>query len=288
MSNPSREFHRPDNWPKAHSLLNRSDVRTVPYTVSPRPTALNDYDADAFVDLEKLQSSYIQIKDDGRVHISALTTLQDIYLSELVKSMAGGVLTEAAYLSATLGLRNLANIAGTIINPENPPDVPLVLMAMDAVVTVQQAQYQTRQVAMGDWMKDCSGALQPGEVILEVSFPDLSLAKGALARVSRTPRDKAIVAAAAVLMFENGLCSQVGVSLAGSNPTSVRLSQVETLLNGKTLSADLLDQAASMAAQQAVPTADYRGSEEYRTAMAAVLTRRALSMAAKIDSGMGK
>ena len=127
MSNPSKEFHRPDNWPKAHQLLNRSDVHTVPYTISPRPTALNDYDADAFIDLEKLQSSYIQIKDDGRVHIGALTTLQELYLSELLKNMAGGVLNEAAYLSATLGLRNLATIAGTIINPENPPDVPLVL-----------------------------------------------------------------------------------------------------------------------------------------------------------------
>ena len=288
MSNPSKEFHRPDNWPKAHQLLNRSDVHTVPYTVSPRPTALNDYDADAFVDLEKLQSSYIQIKDDGHVHIGALTTLQDIYLSELLKSMASGVLTEAAYLSATLGLRNLATVAGALINPENPPDVPLVLMAMDAVVIVQQAQDKTRQVAMADWMKDCTNMLQPGEVILEVSFPNLSAAKGALARVSRTPRDKAIVAAAAVLKIENSICSQVGVALAGSNPTSVRLAQVEDLLNGKALSADLLDQAASMASAQAAPPADYRGSSEYRTAMAAVLTRRALTMAAKIDSGSGK
>src|SRR5665648_83693 len=250
MSNPSKEFHRPESWSQAHSLLNRSDVHTILFTVSPRPTALNDYNVDAFVDLEKLQSSYIQIKDDGRVHIGALTTLQDIYLSELVKTIAGGVLTEAAYLSATLGLRNLATIAGTISNPENPPDLPLVLMAMDAVVIVQQAQDQIRQVTLQDWMKDCGNALQTGEVILEVSFPDLSLATGALARVSRTPRDKAIVAAAAVLMLENGVCSQVGVSLAGSNPTSVRLAQVEALLNGQALSADLLDEAASLAAKQ--------------------------------------
>ena len=137
-------------------------------------------------------------------------------------------------------------------------------------------------------MKDCASALLPGEVILEVSFPDLSMATGALTRVSRTPRDKAIVAVAAVLMLENGVCSRVGVSLAGSNPNSVRLGQVEALLNGKALSADLLDQAASMASAQAAPPADYRGSAEYRTAMAAVLTRRALSMAAKIDSGIGK
>jgi len=134
----TKEFHRPETWSKAHQLLKRSDVHTVPLTVSPRPTALNDRDADAFVDLEKLSLQYIQIGEDNRVHIGAMTTLQDLYLSELVKSQANGVLTEAAYLSATLGLRNLASIAGTLTDPENPPDVPLVLMALDSMVTVQR------------------------------------------------------------------------------------------------------------------------------------------------------
>jgi carbon-monoxide dehydrogenase medium subunit len=287
MSNSSKEFHRPDNWPEAHSLLNRSDVHTVPFTVSPRPTALNDIDADAFVDLEKLQSSTIKISEDGSVHIGALTTLQDLYLSEQVKAMAGGVLSEAAYLSATLGLRNLATIAGAITNPENPPDVPLVLMALEAVVTVQQSQDQSRQVSLQDWMKDCAAALQSGEVILEVSFPDPSGKSAALERVSRTPRDKAIVAAAAVLKLENGICSQIGVTLAGANPTTVKLEQIEDLLKGKAFSDDLLEQAAGLAAKQAEPLADYRGSAEYRSAMAVVLVRRALQQAAKSSSGKG-
>jgi len=89
----TKEFHRPETWSKAHQLLKRSDVHTVPLTVSPRPTALNDRDADAFVDLEKLSLQYIQIGEDNRVHIGAMTTLQDLYLSELVKSQANGSLS---------------------------------------------------------------------------------------------------------------------------------------------------------------------------------------------------
>ncbi len=50
----TREFHRPENWQKAHQLLKRSDVNSVAVHVSPRPTALDDIQADAFIDLEKL------------------------------------------------------------------------------------------------------------------------------------------------------------------------------------------------------------------------------------------
>ncbi|MBE0686008.1 MAG: FAD binding domain-containing protein [Anaerolineaceae bacterium] len=277
----TKEFHRPENWSKAHQLLKRADIHTVPLTVGPRPTALVNQRADAFVDLENLHLNYIKLGEDGNVRIGAMATLQDIYQSELIKSQAGGVLTEAAYFSATLGLRNLASLAGTITNPENPPDVPLVLMALDAVVTVQKDENLTRQVALQEWMNDCTKVLLPGEAILEVSFPAQPTALGALVRVNRTPRDKAIVAAVAILQLTNGVCSKAGVSLAGSNPVPVRLQEVETLLTGKSLTTELFVQAGSIAEKQAHPMGDYLGSVTYRTAMAFVLTQRALQQAFK-------
>jgi CO/xanthine dehydrogenase FAD-binding subunit len=240
-------------------------------------------EADAVVDLEKLHLNYIKQGEDGHVHIGSMTTLQDVYLSDLLKKQASGILVEAAYFSATLGLRNLATMAGAITNPENPPDIPLALMAMDAKVTVQKDEGQSRQVALSEWMKDCSKVLLPGEIILEVSFATQSNFKGALVRINRTPRDKAIVAAAAVLQLESDTCMQAGVVLAGANPYPVQLDEVEKLLTGKTLSPDLLDQAASFAEKQAQPVGDYRGSVSYRTAMAAVLTKRALTQAIKAN-----
>lgn len=278
----TKEFHRPENWSKAHELLKRSDINTIPLAVGPRPTALNDLEAEAVVDLEKLQLNYIKLGEDGRVHIGAMTTLQDIYLSDLLKEQANGILVEAAYYSATLGLRNLATLAGAITNPENPPDIPLVFMALDAVVSVQVDEKRTRKVTMVEWMKDCNQVLLPGEIIREVSFPTQPMAVAALVRINRTPRDKAIVAAAAVLQVENDVCIKAGIVLAGANPTPVRLQEVESLLTGKTLSPDLFDQAAALAKKQAKPVGDYRGSITYRTAMAAVLTKRALTDAIRI------
>jgi CO/xanthine dehydrogenase FAD-binding subunit len=193
----------------------------------------------------------------------------------MIKSQAGGVLTEAAYFSATLGLRNLASVAGTITDPENPADVSLVLMALNAVVTVQKDENQTRQVSMHEWMKDCTKVLLPGEAILEVSFPAQPKASGALVRINRTPRDKAIVAAVAILQITNGICSEASVNLAGSNPVPVRLQEVEKLLTGKSLTNELFTQAGSIASKLADPIGNYLGSVTYRTSMASVLTQRA-------------
>lgn len=280
MTLRSKEYHRPEDWSRAHQLLNRSEVNTVPLVVSPRPAALTDLEVDAFVDLQKLQLDTIQKSVDNRIHLGGMVTLQAIYESELLKAEAGGILPEAAHISATLGIRNLATVAGALTALVGPPDLALALMALDATVTVQKGEGQRRSLPVHEFVAAGARALQRGEVLLEVSFAS-SPSFSALARVGRTPRDHAIVAAVAVIEAENGAIRRAGLALAGANPLPVRLMDVEKLLAGKTASAALLDQAAAMAEKQAAPQDDYRGSAEYRRAMAAVLVRRALATAAK-------
>lgn len=280
MSVRSKEYHRPEDWSRAHQLLNRSEVHTAPLVVSPRPAALTDLEVDAFVDLQKLQLDTIQKGEDNRVRLGGMVTLQAMYESELLKDEAGGLLSEAAYISATLGIRNLATVAGALTASGGPPDVVLVLMALDAVVTLQKGEGQTRSLPLHEFIAAGSKVLQRGEVLVEVSFAS-SPSSGSLARVGRTPRDHAIAAAAAVIEAENGAVRRAGLALAGANPTPVRLLEVEKLLAGKKVTAELLDQAAAMAEKQAAPQGDFRGSVEYRRSMASVLVRRALAAAAK-------
>lgn len=280
MTIQRKEYHRPEDWLRAHQLLNRSDVHSIALITGPRPAALTDLEADALVDLQKLQINAIQKDQDGRrTHLGAMATLQALYESELLQDEAGGVLVKAAHVSATLGVRNLATVAGAIANPAGPPEVPLALMALDAVVVVQQTVGQTRQVGLHEWIAAGPEALQQGEVVVEVNFPSQPGAAGSIARVARTPRDLAIVAAAAVVEMENGVVRRAGLAVAGANPTPVRLLEVEKLLSGETVSDSLLDEAAAMAEKQSDPRGDYRGSDEYRRAMAGVLSRRALAAA---------
>ncbi len=276
-----KEYHRPEDWLRAHQLLNRSDVHSAALITGPRPAALADLEADALIDLQKLELDTIQIGKDDRIHLGAMATLQTLYESDLLQTEAGGILAEAAHVSATLGLRNLATVAGVIAIPDGPQEVALALMALDAVVVAQQTEGQTRHVPLHEWIAAGPKAIKRGEVIIEVNFPSRPGAAGSIARVGRTPRDLAIVAVAAVVELENGAVRRAGLAMAGASPLPVRLQDVEKLFTGKPVSGALLDEAAGMAEKQADPRGDYRGSNEYRRAMAAVLSRRVLAAASK-------
>ena len=71
----------------------------------------------------------------------------------------------------------------------------------------------------------------------------------------------------------------VRLALGGVAPHPVRLPEVEALLADQPLTSELIAAAAARAAESVHPTGDFRGSAEYRKAMAGVLAERALQQA---------
>jgi CO/xanthine dehydrogenase FAD-binding subunit len=66
------------------------------------------------------------------------------------------------------------------------------------------------------------------------------------------------------------------IALGGVAVSAVRAAGAEKELEGKVLGDAVIEQAADLASQNLAPQGDYRGSVEYRTEMAIVLTRRAV------------
>lgn len=94
--------------------------------------------------------------------------------------------------------------------------------------------------------------------------------------VGRTPADEPIVAAfAAVELTERRVC-QARVALTGVWPKPVGLAHAAANLIGGPLDAEGIAAVARAVAYEVAPDGDFRGSVEYRRAMAQVLTRRAL------------
>jgi carbon-monoxide dehydrogenase medium subunit len=86
------------------------------------------------------------------------------------------------------------------------------------------------------------------------------------------------VAVAAAVKRENGTISQARVALTNMGPTPVRASAVERALAGATV--EDIASAAGHAAEGASPPNDTTASAEYRSHLATVLTRRAVTAAA--------
>jgi carbon-monoxide dehydrogenase medium subunit len=100
------------------------------------------------------------------------------------------------------------------------------------------------------------------------------------ARVGRTPCDDPIVAAVAALRVADGIVQAARVALIGVWPESVRLVQAPSRLIGGPLDQERIQAVAEAVEEEVDPPRDFRGSEEYRRAMASVLTRRALEKCA--------
>jgi aerobic carbon-monoxide dehydrogenase medium subunit len=73
-----------------------------------------------------------------------------------------------------------------------------------------------------------------------------------------------------------GICHEIKIALGAVSPTPMRAKKAEAFLKGKTLTKEIIRQAASMAADESRPISDHRASNEYRRDMVAVLAARAI------------
>ena len=96
------------------------------------------------------------------------------------------------------------------------------------------------------------------------------------ARVARTPADEPIVAAVAVVELDGGIVRQARVALVGAWREAARLAEAPSALLGGPLDGERIRAVAAAVEREVAPRGDFRGSAEYRRAMAGVLTRRAL------------
>ncbi|NMB88741.1 MAG: hypothetical protein GYA17_10295, partial [Chloroflexi bacterium] len=221
-----------------------------------------------------LDLDYIEFHPGSRLAIGAQTSLQSIAQSPLLQQYANGLLAEAAYASAALGLRNAAVLGGALAESDGPPELVLALLAAGAEVILRTAMEVGHTLTLDNYLATRRAGDRTG-ILVEVLLP-AGETYGALQRVARTPHDQAIVAAAAVADSSGRL------RLALSSWSQERLL-LEAAPPGRTPEA--LAGLANQARQSCRPQGDYRGSAEYRSEMAAVLARRAAAAAWQAQSG---
>jgi carbon-monoxide dehydrogenase medium subunit len=89
----------------------------------------------------------------------------------------------------------------------------------------------------------------------------------------------AVVGATAVVVLGEGKVTDARIAITALAPTIHRVADAEAALVGSDGSREAAEKAAQAAAAAAAPISDVRASEEYRRAMAAVITRRAIEAA---------
>jgi CO/xanthine dehydrogenase FAD-binding subunit len=243
------EYHRPETLEGALELLSRPQPRTLPLgggTVLSRPGP----ESYAVVDLQALGMNTVE-QQGNSLRIGAAITLQDIVENGVVPE----VIRLAAHREASLNLRQMGTLAGTLVAADGRSVVASLLLAMDARLKWLPGD---REISLGDWMP-VRETSKPGKLIAEISVP--VNAKAWFETVARTPDDLPQVIVA-VAIWPSGR-TRIAVGGSGKEPALA------------------MDGTESGGAVEAVANAfsraeDAWASAGYRQAAGQVLVRRVL------------
>lgn len=192
------------------------------------------------VDLQLLDLGGIVPQTGDSLRIGAMTTLQQLVDSE----HAPEVVREAARREQPSTLRAQATVGGCIATGHAESELLAALLVHEAVVHLA-SRVAAETVPLEELLADLP--IGPGRVVTAVTIHTAGAA--AAVRTARTPADRAIVAA-----FARATDGGRRIALTGVAPTPI-LVQAEADLD---------------------PTGDFRGSSDYRRALAHVLLARAV------------
>jgi carbon-monoxide dehydrogenase medium subunit len=216
--------------------------------------------------------------DDGRLQIGALTTY-----AELLDSAAEhyGVLRDALPSIGDVQVRNLGTVGGAVAHADPASDLPAALLALDADV-VLRASRGTRTVKASAFFEGpFQTAMGPDELLTAVVLPGPRDGSASAYEALEQPASgyAMVGVAVGVVVGAGNVIEYLGVGVTGVGDHPYRASGVESALAGSSASADAIAAAASRAADGITVNSDIHASADYRRAMAAVITRRAIEKA---------
>ncbi len=237
---------------------------------------------DCLISLRQLQTLNRLEATDGELRLGALTPHRAVETSPLIRTHIP-VLAETYSQVGTLRIRNVATVGGGLAHADPNQDPPATLMALDARVQLS-AVTGRREVALDEFFTDYYETVrQPDELATDVIVPVPKPHSGSvyLKFLPRTADDYATVGVAATVRLDpaTGTCQDCRITMACVAPTPVRAREAETLVRGQRLTPELAREAGAVAQRLTDPISDFRGSADYKRAMAGVFVRRALEEA---------
>jgi xanthine dehydrogenase iron-sulfur cluster and FAD-binding subunit A len=180
-------------------------------------------------------------------------------------------LDEMLHWFAARQVRNRATLGGNIGTASPIGDLPPVLLALDATVTLASIQGD-RTLPLADFFKGYRQTeLQQGEIIKTVTIPK-AISKGATKRLSfsykigkRGTDDISIVAAAfAIDLDAEQKILHARLAYGGVAATPIRAIAVEQALIGQPWNLETVRSVKPMLHEAFTPLSDLRGSANYR------------------------
>lgn len=233
---------------------------------------------DTLIDVTRVPNlDRITIDEDEIIHLGPLVTHNHCVESRLIRARAYP-LARAAWEVGAPQIRNRGTIAGNLITASPANDTITPLMALGASVTLQSTR-GTRTVALKDFYLGVrKTVMQPDEMMVDISFPAMSMtARGTFIKLAlRRAQAISIIDVAVIVDIEADLVKSASITLGAVAPTIIHAPEAQKYLAGRSLTDEVIDEAARLTMNTCKPIDDIRGSAAYRLEMVRVCTRRGL------------
>jgi xanthine dehydrogenase iron-sulfur cluster and FAD-binding subunit A len=187
-------------------------------------------------------------------------------------------LVQAAWSVGAPQIRNRGTVAGNVITASPANDTITPLWALGASVTLASKRGERTLDFPSFYRGVRQTAMQPDEMLTAITFPALAKhERGMFLKLGlRKAQAISVVNAAVILGFEGDQIIHAVITLGSVAPTILRVPVAEQYLRGKTLTDEVIREAARLAAAAPSPIDDVRSHAAYRTEMCRVLVARAL------------
>jgi aerobic carbon-monoxide dehydrogenase medium subunit len=224
---------------------------------------------------------------EGLLRIGALTRESELEESELIRTRYP-LLHDTSKVIADPVVRNLATVGGNLAHGDPANDHPATMLAIGAEVVAVGPRGERRIPIASFFTGPFTTGLRPDEILTEIRIPlPAARSRGAYLKLERKVGDFATAAVAVQLTLDaGGRCEQVGIGLTNVGLTPIKAAKAEAALKGANPDEATITRAAELAAEASEPSADLRGSVEYKKDLVRVLTARALRKAIERAQGV--
>jgi len=239
------------------------------------------------VSLRNIESKYTAVAADrAGLRIGAITTLSALERSAEVRRHTP-VLTRTLLTLSNVRVRNVATVGGALAHGDPHMDLPPVLIALGATLTITGAKGERSLPVEELFLGYYETVLEKNELISELRLPAQGNKRAAYMKVTAGSADDwPAVGIAVVIEGDGGTIRSARIVASAATEKAMRLKSAEAVLNGGRVEDALLRQAGDAAADEVECLSDIRGSAPYKRELIRVYVRRAVRAAMNGGDGI--
>lgn len=202
--------------------------------------------------------------ENGQIHVGASVTVTAFAESKLIQDHFPELKKYIKLISST-PIRNMATMAGNLVNASPIGDMSIFFLALDSEIVLNRNDSR-RTIRLKDFYKAYKQTDKAAdEIIDKIIFTPPTKNSFNFEKVSkRTHLDIASVNSACQIKLSNDIIEDIHLAAGGVAPFPKYLAETCSFLKGKQITDEIVKEAITIMNQEVAPISDARGTAYYK------------------------